>query len=328
MTKPEFTKVTVRASARLHLGFIDLHGGLGRIYGSLGVSLQQPVCVVEINSRNAGLMISGEQKDRVTSISERLIEYFQFSRGLQISVWESIPPHVGLGSGTQLGLAIGTGISKLIGIEITSRDLARILKRGIVSGVGTATFSSGGFVVDGGKLTEKLKEDIGVVPPLIMRHDIPNDWFFVIAIPGTAQGLSGVPEERAFQELPPGKPDSARKASRLLVMKLIPAIIEDDIEQFGDALTRIQILVGDAFATAQGGRFASDEVTKCVNAMLAAGATGAGQSSWGPTCYGLIRGKKAAMRVKKAVIEVMDSSNEGPVFISKVNNQGAKIITD
>lgn len=319
------TKVTIRASARLHLGFIDLHGGLGRIYGSLGVSLQQPMCVVEVTSEETGLMISGEEQSRVTKITERLIKHFDITQGLRVTVWESIPQHTGLGSGTQLGLAIGSGITHVTGIQTTILDLARILQRGGVSGVGTATFTAGGFVVDGGKSTKELKDGDVVIPPLIIRHDVPKDWWFVVAIPEVRRGLSGVQEKQAFQKLPSGKPESAQKASRLLFMKLLPAIVNDDIDGFGDALTQIQILVGDAFASAQGGRFASPEITQCVNAMLEAGAKGAGQSSWGPACYGLIRGTKAASDVKKVVQEVLETESGGPVFISKANNQGAQI---
>ena len=321
------TTVTIRASARLHLGFIDLHGGLGRMYGSLGVSLQQPMCVVEVTSEKSGLIVSGEEKSRATKITEQLIEHFDITQGLRITVWESIPQHAGLGSGTQLGLSIGSGITEVVGIKTTVTELARILQRGTVSGVGTATFASGGFVVDGGKTTKELKDESIGIPPLIIRHDVPKDWCFVVAIPGVPKGLSGFREKLAFQKLPSAKPESAQMASRLLVMKLLPALIDDDIDRFGEALTRIQIIVGDVFASAQGGRFASPKIAECVNAMLDAGAKGAGQSSWGPACYGLVRGGKAASKVKKVVQEVLDAESGGPVFISKVNNQGAQILT-
>ncbi|MFX1510236.1 MAG: beta-ribofuranosylaminobenzene 5'-phosphate synthase family protein [Promethearchaeota archaeon] len=327
MDKPNPTKVTIRASARLHLGFIDLHGGLGRKYGSLGVSLQHPVCVVEVNSERTGLQVSGEHKDRVKEVANRIIAHFGISQGLRVTVWESIPHHVGLGSGTQLELAVATGITSVAGIEPNTRELATILQRGVVSGVGTATFALGGFVVDGGKVTEQPIEGVGPVPPLIIRHEIPSDWYFVVAIPKVTQGLSGVAEKRAFQDLPAAKPESAMKASRLLIMKLIPAIVENDLDLFGDALTQIQILVGQAFTSAQGGRFAYPEVSDCVSAMLDAGAKGVGQSSWGPTCYGLVRGPKVASEVKRIVSNVLDTSSGGTAFISTVNNQGAKITT-
>ncbi|MFX1564748.1 MAG: beta-ribofuranosylaminobenzene 5'-phosphate synthase family protein [Promethearchaeota archaeon] len=328
MMKSNNTNVTIRASARLHLGFIDLHGGLGRKYGSLGVSLQHPICVVEVNSEKTGLQVSGEHKALVKEIANRTIEHFGISTGLHVTIRESIPRHVGLGSGTQLGLAVATGITMVAGIDTNVRELATILERGIVSGVGTATFALGGFVVDGGKPTKQPTQGVGLVPPVIIRHEIPPDWYFVVVIPKVAHGLSGIAEKRAFQDLPSAKPESAMKTSRLLIMKLIPAIIEDNLDQFGDTLTQIQIIVGEAFASTQGGRFAYPEVSDCVDAMLGAGAKGAGQSSWGPTCYGLVRGTKAASEVKHAVSEILDASTGGMVFISTVNNQGAKITSN
>jgi beta-RFAP synthase len=198
----------------------------------------------------------------------------------------------------------------------------------VVSGVGTATFEGGGFVVDGGKLTESTQSLDGDVPPLIFRHDVPEDWLFVVAVPNVGKGLSGEKEKRAFKDLPAASAESAQIASRLLVMKLLPALLEDEIERFGEALTRIQILVGEAFASAQGGRYASPVIADCVNVMLDAGVVGAGQSSWGPTCYGLVRGTKKANHVKKALLEVIESGPGGLVFTSPVNNQGAEILID
>ena len=37
------SKVSVTTSARLHMGFFDLNGNLGRRFGSIGVSLQAPM---------------------------------------------------------------------------------------------------------------------------------------------------------------------------------------------------------------------------------------------------------------------------------------------
>ena len=45
--------VTVAVAARLHLGFLDLNGGLGRRFGSLGLALDAPETVLEL-SRAAG----------------------------------------------------------------------------------------------------------------------------------------------------------------------------------------------------------------------------------------------------------------------------------
>ncbi|MEW5964543.1 MAG: hypothetical protein AB1749_13380, partial [Pseudomonadota bacterium] len=40
--RSETTAVRVRAPARLHLGFLDLDGGLGRRFGSIGLAVDRP----------------------------------------------------------------------------------------------------------------------------------------------------------------------------------------------------------------------------------------------------------------------------------------------
>jgi beta-RFAP synthase len=328
VTEKEFNTVKIQASARLHLGFIDLNGELGRIYGSLGVALQQPETVLEVHRSSVGLTVSGEHQNLVHQLSQQLIKHFDYQEGLHVTVRDAIPTHVGLGSGTQLSLALGLGIAMLKGAEITIKDLARILNRGVVSGIGTATFEHGGFVVDGGRSTDNLiDETLGDIPPLLFQSDVPDDWLFVVAVPKVGQGLSGREERVAFDTLPAGPTQQAEVVSRLVLMKLLPALIQDDIQQFGAALTRIQVLVGDVFSAAQGGRFAYSEVADCVEAMLDAGAVGAGQSSWGPACYGLVREKKIATQIQKSVSEVMKRGTGGSCFISAVNNHGARVTT-
>ena len=40
--RPATTTIEVTAPARLHLGFLDLNGGLGRRFGSIGLAVDQP----------------------------------------------------------------------------------------------------------------------------------------------------------------------------------------------------------------------------------------------------------------------------------------------
>ena len=41
-------KVAVKTPARLHSGLIDLNGDLGRLYGGLGVAIDHPNTVLEV----------------------------------------------------------------------------------------------------------------------------------------------------------------------------------------------------------------------------------------------------------------------------------------
>jgi beta-RFAP synthase len=74
---------------------------------------------------------------------------------------------------------------------------------------------------------------------------------------------------------------------RLLLMGLMPAVVERDLAAFGASLTAIQMHVGRAFASAQGGReLAREDLAPIVDQMRQDGLAGVGQSSWGPALYG------------------------------------------
>jgi beta-RFAP synthase len=108
------------------------------------------------------------------------------------------------------------------------------------------------------------------------------------------------------------------------MMKLLPAVVEKDIENFGEALTQIQNRVGDIFAQAQGGRYSSSPAAQTIGFMLENGVYGAGQSSWGPAVYGLVKSSEAkVVRVKTK--SFLDGSIGGKVFVAKAVNRGAVI---
>ncbi|MEM2934343.1 MAG: hypothetical protein QXL78_05390, partial [Methanocellales archaeon] len=146
-------KIQVNAPARLHLGVIDLSNSLGRLYGSIGVGINQP-CVEVIAEESKDIEVCSEENiecfTAAESIIKRFLKKYNIESGVRISIVKSIPSHVGLGSTTQLSLSIALAISKLYGIETTVREMAESLGRGGVSGIGPAVFEKGGFVVDGG----------------------------------------------------------------------------------------------------------------------------------------------------------------------------------
>ena len=117
-------------------------------------------------------------------------------------------------------------------------------------------------------------------------------------------GFSGEKEHSAFLQLPVAPSSLVEKISWVLLMKMLPALVEKDIANFGRALTSIQCMVGDCFASVQGGRFATPVLEKLVEFLLEKGAAGAGQSSWGPTVYGLVDGKERARQLAAAGAEL------------------------
>ncbi len=323
--------VTVEAGARLHLGFIDPLGGSGRRYGSLGVAIRRPFFSLTAERMKRGVSVKGPSGQRVRNLVRIYKRYFEYTGGLRVTVHEEIPEHIGLGSGTQMSLALGTAFATLLEQEVNIQELAKTTGRGEVSGVGTATFEKGGFVIDGGIPVPTEDKDAkvaeGYVPSLLFHHEVPKDWVFIVALPNIPRGFSGTAEEQAFSRMSPAQAEESNEIGRLVLMQLLPALVEDDIIGFGRALTTIQRLVGDCFAQAQGGRFANPVIATCITAMLEAGAYGAGQSSWGPACYGLSRGSTAVMAIKQAISRVLDATSGGTIITTQANNYGARVIT-
>jgi beta-ribofuranosylaminobenzene 5'-phosphate synthase len=311
-------KVYVKTPARLHLGLIDLNGDLGRRFGGLGVSINRPNVILEAQPAEK-LAVTGEKTEQVKTLAKRFLETYNIKANASINVKQAIPEHAGLGSGTQLALAVATALAKLFDVKASVQELAKTMGRGQRTSVGTTIFEQGGFVVDGGKSTSKNS-----FPATIFRQPFPRDWVFVVAIPNVQKGLAKNEETAAFKALSPMKPENAGRMCRLTIMKLLPALVERDIKSFGEALTQIQTVVGDYFAEVQGGTYSSLTAAEGIVLMQKLGAYGSGQSSWGPAFYGLTQ-KEKAKQIQLKVKAFLRKSGGGQVFIAKANNRGAYI---
>jgi len=218
-------------------------------------------------------------------------------------------------------MAVAASISRLFDAKTSPYEWAAILGRTAQSGVGTGVFARGGLVVEAGKNT---KNPNCKTIPVICRQPFPDEWRFVVAIPTTKKGLAKETETAAFKNLPKFPAEEVGKICRLIMMRLLPAIVEKDIKSFGKALTQIQNIVGDSFTQAQGGRFSSSPASQTIGFMLENGVFGVGQSSWGPSVYGVVRsGEAEAIRAKTQTF--LDGNVGGNVFVAKAWNRGAII---
>ena len=312
-------KVYVKTPARLHLGLIDLNGDLGRIFGGLGVGIDHPNVIVEAE-KSGILSIEGKETQLVSEMVNRFFTAYNLPPKVHITVKEAIPAHIGLGSGTQLSLAVSVALARLLNVQASIQQLTVVMNRARRTGVGTAIFEKGGFVVDGGKSTSLNAP----FPPLIYRQPFPSEWQFVVAIPNLIEGLSNSQENHAFDRLSKMPAEDVGKICRLTMIKLLPALAEVDIKNFGEALTRIQEIIGGYFAQVQGGKFTRADVADCIEFMKESGAYGVGQSSWGPALYGVIKKEEAKQALKK-VKAYLNKGVGGQAFIVKANNKGATI---
>jgi beta-ribofuranosylaminobenzene 5'-phosphate synthase len=273
--------VRVEAPARLHLGFIDVSGSLGRRFGSIGLALEDLATVVELR-RADRLGAEGPDAERALDYVRRLVDEHDPPDGVAVRIHRAIPEHAGLGSGTQLAFAIGRAFSELFGIAYSSMATAARLDRGARSGIGIGAFEHGGFVVDGGRTAG------GGPPPVIARLPFPPAWRVLLVFDRHERGLHGEAERDAFRRLKAFPQERAAHLAHLVLMRAMPALAEEDSQRFGGAVGEIQRVVGDYFALAQGGRFASEAVADVLAWLELRGIEGVGQTSWGPTGFALI----------------------------------------
>ena len=313
-------KIEIKTPSRLHFGIIDMRGDLGRIHGSVGASIDYPS--LTLKAEKAPFQINGSRSARIKEYTEKILNLYSLDGGCSFEVVEDIPEHMGFGSGTQLALAIGTAISKLYDIEINHNQIAVELGRSRRSGIGTHAFYKGGFIVDGGHRIDNPNS----VPPLIYRGGIPENWRFVIGVPDLTNRISGESENSAFKKLEPPPAKLVDEVARIVLMKMIPALIEHEIEAFGESITDLDAKFGDYWFKIQGGRYSHKLIESGVNFLLKQGAYGAGQSSWGPAYYGLAENEKQANELQTSLKEHLNSGgNTGLSFVSKPNNTGAQI---
>ena len=310
---------TVVAPARLHLGFVDLCGNFGRRFGSIGLAIEGlPTRVrAAVAQRDVVEGVSGDIAARVQALIARLVERHAPGRALQVAVDAVAPTHAGLGSGTQLSLAVAHVVSRALGIAAPVRELAALTERGQRSGIGIAAFEGGGFVVDGGRGA------LSATPPLLARLRFPGAWRCVLLFDERIEGLSGQGERAAFATLPAMSEAAAAALARHVLVGLMPALVEADFAAFSHHVAAVQSANGDYFAPAQGGRFTSARVGTLLAAVAHEfGFVGLGQSSWGPT--GFVFAPDAAAAT--AVATYMDARKaEGlRCLIVTGNNLGAR----
>jgi beta-ribofuranosylaminobenzene 5'-phosphate synthase len=284
-------KVTVAVPARLHLGFLDLDGGLGRRFGSIGVAISELQTRVAL-ARAATTEIVGPESDRVARYLDMMRRELGLAGGHRVEVLDAVPAHAGLGSGTQLALAVAAAVRRLHDLPLDVAGDAIRLDRGARSGAGVGLFHHGGLVVDGGRGPAMRPA------PVIARMPMPDDWCILLILDPARQGMHGTAESAAFESLPPFSAELAAHLCRLVVMKALPSLVEHDLAGFGTAITELQARLGDYYAPAQGGsRFMSPDVSAVLDALAQAGATGIGQSSWGPTAFAFAPSRAEAERL-------------------------------
>jgi len=163
------SSVVVRLPARLHLGFLDPSGSDARRFGSIGLPLSEPETVVSLR-RAPETHVEGPEAARAAHHLATMKEALGVRSHHRLTVEQAIPAHAGLGSGTQIALAVAAALRTLHGLPLDAGGDAMILSRGRRSGIGIASFDNGGIIIDAGQ------DGSGAPPPVVARMPFPEEW--------------------------------------------------------------------------------------------------------------------------------------------------------
>jgi len=312
-------RVEVVTPARLHLGFLDLQGGLGRRFGSLGLTIDTfatSLCA----ERAEAFAAQGPGAERALHYATEWAAARGGPGAAHIHMQQAIPDHCGLGSGTQMALAVGTALERLYGGEPDTRRIAQTLQRGMRSGIGIGAFDEGGFIVDCGREAQDEQ-----APPIAMRLPVPEQWRALLLFDQRSLGLHGAAETAAFSNLPEFPEAAAGNICRLVLMKLVPGLLEGDFRAFAESVHEIQRIVGRHFAPAQGGCFASPAVANALDWLEGEGIKGSGQSSWGPTGFVLTEEEASARGLEEDLKQRFGELSPLRYRIVGPRNRGASV---
>jgi beta-RFAP synthase len=237
--------------------------------------------------------------DRIVAHYRRICPAERLPPPCAIEVRQAIPSHSGLGSGTQLAMAIAQALALLAGDgQADAVTLARRVGRGKRSAIGIHGFARGGFLVDGGKRSE---DEIG---RLVTRADFPDGWRWLLVAPAdkSGTGLSGQEEVQALEQLPRTPLSLTERLCHLTLLEMLPAIGACDCDWFGEALYESGRSVGDYFRPVQGGRYADPRMAELVDWLRGEGVRGVAQTSWGPTIAACCHDASRANALKDRIL--------------------------
>lgn len=316
-------RVTIQTGARLHFGLLAHRPQIGRHFGGAGLMIDSPgVKLTALRGDRDEVIGPKFLASRVQKLMANYRQHLPENRQpprCQIEIHQFIPPHQGLGSGTQLGLAVGKALSVLAGEdELSPMHLAQRVGRGARSALGLHGFQQGGFLVDGGK---SHLEEVGT---LVSRNEFPEEWRIILVSPSAEMGLSGTDEQTAFHQLPGMSEALTNRLCRLILMELLPTLVERNFAAFSEAVYEYGEAVGMYFAPIQGGLLASPQMGELAMHLRERGILGVGQSSWGPTLFVFQESPSEADRLLHELREDPAAAN-CQLRIARPLNQGAAV---
>ena len=316
------TRIDITTGSRLHFGLICSELDMRWRFGGIGIMLRQPawrLSVTPIVATRDTIKATDEAFSRISEFLQSIRSNYEIG-SLRIDVHHDVPFHTGLGSGTQLALALSAAIELLTHRRLQEDPfhLAQLAERAVRSAIGTVGFARGGFLVDQGQPYG------GTLMRQVDRIAFPDGWRFLLVQPADSQGLSGEQERTFFGQRIHMPTTLIEKLERQVLKQIVPQILEGQFQDFAKSLENYGKLVGEFYAAQQGGVFAHPAMTQLVAHLRSCGIFGMAQSSWGPLIGIPACSPEHAAEIRRLIPNSIGSSRL-QTTISEPMNTGADI---
>ncbi|MCH1441068.1 MAG: beta-ribofuranosylaminobenzene 5'-phosphate synthase [Rubripirellula sp.] len=290
--------VRICTGSRLHFGLLDTV----RPFGGIGVMLNTPATEVVVSTADR-FCCSDNYQDRIGPIAERIRQLNGAATlpSCCVEVLRTAPTHCGLGSGTQLALAVTESLCLYQALTVDQSTIANALaSRGQRSVVGTHGYWQGGMIyeagdgeADDGEADEKaVGENLNAVQEGVY---LPEEWRVAVLRPlDHVFAVSGEQERDKFSRLQPASEKVGHELRRLVIEEIMPAAKRGHFNAFANGTRIYNELSGRLFASVQGGSYNGEAVTRVIEWLSDQGVLGHGQSSWGPGVFAWFESQKAA----------------------------------
>lgn len=324
-------RILCRFPARLHFGLLDMNGALGRVDGGIGLAIADPSTELAVEAASA-ISVAGDldasMRDRLHQGLAKACQRVELP-GASLTVLRQPPPHSGFGSATQMLVGAAKAVSWLANRPLPAAELAHLVGRGGTSGIGSAAVDGGGFILDGGHpfrcgpdSKDRFEPSGAAVaagpPPVLFQAPFPPTWEILIClVPGL--DISGKREIALFERECPVPEDQVARMCRILLMQILPAVLERDLDRFCAGLEAYQ---AHGFKQAEI-HSQSPAVRDCMEFLREQGARGVGMSSWGPVVYAF---GVALQPLRDRVRAWMENHGGGNAFITHADNVGHRML--
>ena len=336
-------RLNIQTPARLHFGLLEICKDQPHRFGGVGLMIESHGFHVECDTQRPHCTGSSDQasdySQRIQDAIERhrIVHLGSGSTG-SFKVHQAPKPHCGLGSGTQLACAIATLLRSRNSNFFEDKDalktgstlaiklweqasestpelaLQRATGRGERSHIGLSGFLRGGWIYDSGHVGKQVAPTTSITSV--------SQWPILLATPRVQNNVHGAKEIEYFRACESVPNANIARMLELIKKAIVPSLETGDWDSLGPALYEYGRMAGRVFDKVQFGDFRSQEVFQLTELIRSLGVPGAGQSSWGPTVFGICRDRDQA----KFVLEKL-SSHElvESVSITKIAEQGASL---